>query len=84
MRKLFFSLLIFTGLLFLTGCGMKECKCYVSDKCYFPNGSIEGRSDTVYIVYNYTRSNCMQFTDFDTIKLDSTSYILHTVLCGDN
>lgn len=84
MRNLFFSLLLLTSILSLAGCGTKECECQVFDKCYYPNDSIDARSDTVYTLYNYTRSNCTQFNEDDTINMDSTSYIHHKVICKEN
>ena len=83
MRKLFFSLLILTGILSLTGCGMKEFECQAFDKLYH-NGIIDPRSDSVFTVLNYTKSDCEQFNENDTIVMDSVTYIHHKVICQEN
>lgn len=106
MRKLFFSLLILTGILSLTGCGMKECECQAFDKLYYKNivdsiividyftndadtiyfnDIIDPRSDSVYTVLNFTRTeDCEQFNEDDTIVMDSVTYIHHKVICQEN
>lgn len=83
MRKLFFSLLILTGIFSLTGCGMKECECQAFDKLYH-NNIIDPRSDSVFTVLNYTKSDCEQFNENDTIVMDSVTYIHHKVICQEN
>ena len=84
MKKLFCILLvILTGILSLISCGMKECECQAFDRLYI-NDIIDPRSDSVYTVLNYTRSNCEQFNENDTIVMDSVTYIHHKVICQDN
>lgn len=83
MRKLLFYLVFLVGLLSLTGCGMKECKCLTSDKLY-QNDVLDARTDTVFTVYNYTKSDCEQFNEDEKIVMDSATYILHKVICEEN
>ena len=83
MKKAICILGVIAVLLFLNGCGMKECKCLNSNRCIH-NDSIDPKSDTVFTVYNYTRSNCEQFNMEDTIRLDSVTYIYHSIHCQDN
>ena len=83
MRKLICFLLVLTGILFLTGCRMKECKCLASDKLY-QNGSIDVRTDTAFVVYNYTRTDCEEFNEDEKVVMDSVTYIHHMVICEKN
>ena len=82
-RKYICLLLVLTGILSLAGCGMKECKCLASDKLYL-NDSIDARTDTVFTVYNYTKTDCEQFNEDEKVVMDSVTYILHKVICEEN
>ena len=83
MRKLVCILLVLVGILSLTSCRMKECKCLTSDKLY-QNDVLDARTDTVFTVYNYTKSDCEQFNEDEKIVMDSATYILHKVICEEN
>lgn len=83
MRKLFFSLLILTGIFSLAGCGMKECKC-VDANLSMINDSIDEHYSRIDTVYNYTRSDCEQYNKKEIIELDSFGTIHHTVVCEEN
>ena len=83
MRKVFCYLLVLTGILCMTSCGSKECKCLTSDKLY-QNGILDTRTDTAFTVYNYTKSDCEQFNEDEKVVMDSVTYILHKVICEDN
>lgn len=83
MKKLVCLLGIIAALMLLNSCTMKECKCLNSNLCIH-NDSIDPRSDTVYTVYNYTRTDCEEFNKEDTIKLDSVTFIYHSIHCQEN
>lgn len=82
MRKLFCILLVLIGFFSMAGCGMKECKCQAFDKGYH-DGVIDPKTDTVYTVFNYTRSDCDQFNEEEMIVIDSITYIHHKVICEE-
>ena len=83
MKKIFCCLWVLTGILSLTSCGTKECKCLTSDKLY-QNDSLDARTDTVFTVYNYTKSDCEQFNEDEKVVMDSVTYIHHKVICEEN
>jgi len=81
MKNLLFNLLILTGLLALTGCSMKECKCFSSNQAVQNDSIVRITYDSVY---NYTRENCEQFNKDEIIEVDSLTTIHHTLLCEEN
>lgn len=83
MKKLFCFLFVLAGIFSLTGCGMKECECLSSDFVY-QNYILDPRSDSIFTVLNYTKSDCDQFNKDEIIKIDSVTYIHHSVLCKEN
>lgn len=83
MKKTVFVLGFALSALLFNSCGMKECKCLASDKLYL-NDSVDVRSDTVFTVYNYTKTDCEQFNEDEKVVMDSVTYILHKVICEEN
>lgn len=83
MKKIFCCLLVLTGILSLASCGTKECKCLTYDKLY-QHDSLDARTDTVFTVYNYTKSDCEQFNEDEKVVMDSVTYIHHKVICEEN
>lgn len=83
MRKVFCYLLALTGILSLASCGTKECKCLTSDKLY-QYDNLDMRTDTVFTVYNYTKTDCEQLNEDEKVVMDSVTYIHHKVICEEN
>lgn len=83
MKKIFCYLWVLTGILSLASCSTKECKCLTSDKLY-QYDNLDVRTDTVFTVYNYTKSDCEQFNEDEKVVMDSVTYILHKVVCEEN
>ena len=83
MKKLFFFLFALAGILSLTGCGMKECECQAFDFLYH-NNILDPRSDSIFTVLNYTKSDCEQFNEDEIVVMDSVTYIHHGVMCKEN
>ena len=75
--------MVLTGILSLASCGTKECKCLTYDKLY-QHDSLDARTDTVFTVYNYTKSDCEQFNEDEKVVMDSVTYIHHKVICEEN
>lgn len=72
----FFSLIICIAA--FSSCGMKECRCYSTNRVTQNDSIIENITDTVP---NFTRGNCEDFNKEETLSIDSVTFIHHTLTC---
>lgn len=81
MKKLVCTVSVLFGILLLSSCGMKQCKC-LSYNTITENDSII--RDTVNTVFNDTRGNCEDLNKKEVFQMDSNVYLHHTLICQDN
>lgn len=81
MRKILGFIWMLAGILCISGCSMKECKCLSSNQVMQNDSLIRIEVDTVK---NVTRNSCEDFNVDEVMTMDSTITIHHVLICQEN
>lgn len=79
MKNIIIKTSFFTvAIIFLTGCGMKDCRCYSTNKVMENDSLIMVSVDTVA---NHTKGLCEDFNKEEVSSLDSMRIVEHRLIC---
>ena len=80
MEKIFGFICVLAGILSLSSCNMKDCKCYSSNQVIQNDTVVRIEVDTVR---NSTRTSCEDFNVDEVMTMDSTITIHHIMTCQE-
>ncbi len=81
MKKTFGFIGVLAGILSLSSCNMKDCKCYSTNQVTQNDSIVRFEVDTVE---NATRGNCADFNVDEVMNMDSGIVIHHILLCEED
>ena len=81
MKKIFSFICILAGILSLSSCKMKDCKCYSTNQVTQNDSIVRIEVDTVN---NVTRNNCADFNVDEVMNMDSGIVIHHILVCEED
>lgn len=81
MRKGFGIIMVLAIIICMASCKMKECKCYSTNVLTQNDSIVQTATDTVN---DFTRGECEDFNEEESLTMDSNTVIHHTIFCSEN